>query len=88
MANTLQSKKRVRRNARREAMNKSRRARIRTFIKNVESAIDSGNAKQADEAFRQAEPEIKRAAAKGAIHKNAAARTVGRLASRVNSLRG
>ena len=35
MANTLQAKKRVRRNTTREGINKSRRSRIRTFVKKV-----------------------------------------------------
>jgi len=88
MANTQQSRKRVRRNDRRGGINQSRRSRMRSFIKRVESALESGDAERAEEAFREAEPEIMRAAAKGAIHKNAASRSVARLARRVNSLRG
>ena len=42
MANTPQAKKRIRRNAARETINHSRVSRIRTFIKAVESAIESG----------------------------------------------
>ena len=42
MANTLQAKKRVRRNARREDVNKARRSRIRTFVKKVELALEAG----------------------------------------------
>ena len=42
MANTPQAKKRIRRNANREQINHSRISRIRTFIKQVESAIASG----------------------------------------------
>ena len=47
MANTPQAKKRIRRNAKRETINHSRISRIRTFIKQVESAIDSGKKKEA-----------------------------------------
>jgi len=88
MANTQQSKKRVRRNTRRESINKARRSRLRTFVKNVESAVASGDAETAQNAFRQAEPELMRGAAKGVLHKNTAARTVARLAQRVKSLQG
>jgi len=88
MANTQQSKKRVRRNLRREEINRSRRSRIRTFVKKVETAVDAGDSDAAQSAFRQAEPEVMRGAAKGVLHRNTAARTVARLAKRVRSLEG
>lgn len=88
MANTQQSKKRVRRNARREEINRSRRSRIRTFVKKVETAVEAGDAKAAHSAFREAEPEVMTGAAKGVLHKNTAARTVARLAKKVHSLEG
>ena len=48
MANTPQAKKRIRRNANRQAINHARVSRIRSFIKAVESAIAQG--KKADAA--------------------------------------
>ena len=42
MANTPQARKRIRRNTRRQAINKSRVSRIRTFVKGVEAALASG----------------------------------------------
>lgn len=86
MANTLQAKKRVRRNARREDVNKSRRSRIRTFIKNVEVAIEAGNADDAKEALRKAQPEIMRGVTKGIYHKKTVSRKISRLAKRVKAL--
>ena len=57
MANTLQAKKRVRRNAAREDINKARRSRIRTFVKKVELAVEAGNADEAKvAAIRSAPP--------------------------------
>jgi len=50
MANTPQAKKRIRRNANRSTINHARISRIRTFIKAVESAIDSGKKAEAAEA--------------------------------------
>ena len=47
MANTPQAKKRIRRNARRTEINGARVSRIRTFIKQVESAIAAGKKKDA-----------------------------------------
>jgi small subunit ribosomal protein S20 len=86
MANTPQAKKRIRRNATRQTINHSRVGRIRTFIKAVESAIESGKKKEAAEALKQVQPEIARGVARGVIHKNTASRKFSRLSKRVASL--
>ena len=86
MANTPQAKKRIRRNAKRRTINHSRVSRIRTFIKAVESAIESGKKKDAAEALKQVQPEIARGVAAGVIHKNTAARRFSRLSKRVAAL--
>jgi small subunit ribosomal protein S20 len=86
MANTPQAKKRIRRNASRATINHSRISRIRTFIKAVESAIDSGKKAEAAEALKQVQPEIARGVARGIIHKNTASRKFSRLSKRVASL--
>ena len=44
MANHISAKKRIRRNARRAAINGARMSRIRTFVKKVELAIAAGDA--------------------------------------------
>jgi small subunit ribosomal protein S20 len=72
MANTLQAKKRVRRNANRELINKARRSRIRTFVKKVELAVEAGNADAAKVALKEAQPELMRGVTKGVIHKKKA----------------
>jgi small subunit ribosomal protein S20 len=86
MANTPQAKKRIRRNATRQTINHSRVSRIRTFIKEVESAIDSGKKKEAAAALRAVQPEIARGVARGVIHKNTASRKFSRLSKRVAAL--
>ena len=83
MANTPQAKKRIRRNATRLTINHSRVSRIRTFIKAVESAIESGKKAEAAEALKAVQPEIARGVARGVIHKNTAARKFSRLSKRV-----
>jgi small subunit ribosomal protein S20 len=72
--------------AKRTAINRSRRSRVRTFVRKVEEAIASGNQAAAAEALRAAEPELMRAAQKGIFHKNNASRKVSRLAHRISSL--
>lgn len=86
MANTPSAKKAVRKIARRTMINRSRRSQMRTYIRKVEEAIASGDQSAADAALRAAEPLVMRAAQKGIIHKNTAARKVSRLTHRVNSL--
>ena len=86
MANTLQAKKRVRRNAQREDINKARRSRIRTFVKKVELAVEAGNADEAKVALKEAQPELMRGVTKGVLHKKTASRKVSRLAKRVKAL--
>lgn len=86
MANTASAKKAVRKIALRTAINKSRKSRMRTFVRKVEDAITTGDHTAALAALRQAEPEIVRAAQKGILHRNTASRKVSRLATRVNAL--
>ncbi len=86
MANTSSAKKMTRKIARRTEMNKSRRSRIRGFVRKVEEAIASGDRDAASAALKAAEPEIMRAASKGVLHKNTASRKVSRLAGRVSRL--
>jgi len=86
MANTPQAKKRIRRNANRAEINGARVGRIRTFIKAVESAIESGKKKEAAEALKKVQPEIAKGVSRGVIHKNTAARRFSRLSKRVASL--
>lgn len=86
MANTKSAKKMVRKIARRVEVNKSRKSRIRTYVRKVEEAISSNDKKAATAALKQAEPEIMRGVTKGVLHKNTASRKVSRLAARVGKL--
>ena len=86
MANTSSAKKMARKIAKRTEVNKSRRSRMRTFLRKVEEAIAAGDPAIALSALRAAEPEIMRAAQKGIVHKNMASRKVSRLSMRVKAL--
>jgi small subunit ribosomal protein S20 len=86
MANTSSAKKATRVIARREAVNKARRSRMRTFVRRVEEAITSGDAGAAAAALKLAEPHLMRAAQKGVVHKNAASRKISRLSHQVAKL--
>lgn len=86
MANTPQAKKRIRRNARRADINGARVSRIRTFIKQVETALAGGDKEKAAEALKRVQPELARGVAKGVFHKNTASRKLSRLTRRVVAL--
>ena len=86
MANTRSAKKMVRKIARRTEVNTARRSRMRTFIRKVEEAIASGDKAAAQDAFKQAQPEIMRAASKGVLHKNTSSRKISRLSARVKAM--
>ena len=86
MANTPQAKKRILRNAKRAEINGARVSRIRTFVKQVESALASGNKDEAKAAIARMQPELARGVARGVLHKNTAARKLSRLTKRVSAL--
>jgi small subunit ribosomal protein S20 len=86
MANTSSAKKATRKLRRRTAINKSRRTRVRTYVRKLEEAIASGNRVEALAAMKLAEPHIMKAAQNGVMHKNTASRKVSRLVHRIAKL--
>lgn len=86
MANHASAKKRIRTNARRNEINTARVSRLRTFIKKVETAIASGDAKAATDAFKTVQPELMRGVTKKVIAKNTAARKLSRLSAKIKAI--
>ena len=86
MANSAQARKRGRQNEARRRRNQSARSRFRTSLKKVVRAIRDGDREAAAQAYRDAVPAIDRAAGRGLIHRNKAARHKKRLNARVRAL--
>ncbi|MEM6485228.1 MAG: 30S ribosomal protein S20 [Pseudomonadota bacterium] len=86
MANSPQARKRARQAEKRRAHNASLRSLVRTNIKKVVAAIQSGDIEQAKQAYTSAVPVIDRMADKGIIHKNKAARHKSRLSAQIKAL--
>jgi small subunit ribosomal protein S20 len=86
MAQHISAKKRIRRNATRQAINRSRVNRLRTFVRKVESAIAAGDASAAKIAFQEATPELHRAVQKRTLHRNTVSRKLSRLSARIKAL--
>jgi small subunit ribosomal protein S20 len=59
---------------------------FRTYVKNVLKAVDAGDQEAARAAYSKAQPVIDKAASKGLIHKNKAARIKSRLVARVKAM--
>lgn len=86
MANIKSSIKRARQNSAIRARKAPQRSAVRTSVKTVIKAIESGNVEQARTAFVTASKMLDKAANKGLIHKNKAARHKSRLAARIKAL--
>jgi small subunit ribosomal protein S20 len=77
MANIKSQKKRILQNEKRRVRNKAVRSELKTRAKN---AVSLNGTEQGPDALRLAMKKIDKAATKGVIHKNAAARRKSRLA--------
>jgi small subunit ribosomal protein S20 len=86
MANHASAKKRARRTERRKSVNHARLGGLRTSLKKMEEAIESGDKAQAEEAFQDVQPKLMRGAQKGVIHRNQAARRLSRLSGRIKKI--
>ncbi len=86
MAKTTSARKAARQAVKRTEINKSRRSRMRTYVKKVEEAISSGDKDAALKALKAAEPQLARAAQKGIAERKTASRKVSRLTKRVRAL--
>ena len=86
MANTKSAKKATRKMRRRTEVNKSRRSRLKIYVRKVEEALASGDKAAAQTAFRTAEPILMRTSQKGVVPRRTAQRKVSRLAARVKAM--
>ena len=83
MANSAQTRKRARQAIKRREHNVSLRSRLRTAIKFVRQAIESGDKSKAQDAFNSSVSTVDSIADKGIIHKNKAARYKSRLSAAI-----
>jgi small subunit ribosomal protein S20 len=85
LANTKSSEKRIRSNERKHLRNQMYRSRVKTMIRKAEETIFAGE--PSEEAIRAAMSTLDKAAVKGIIHKNNAARRKSRLAKKLAKFR-
>jgi small subunit ribosomal protein S20 len=78
--------KQMRQGEKRRARNRNNLSQLKTQLKKLRSVIAEGNAEAASKLLPATEAEIDKAAKKGVVHDNAAARYKSRLARKVSAL--
>jgi len=86
MANVKSSEKRALLSQKAAAKNKAAKSLIKTNIKKFNAAASGGDSESAQSAYRTAVKTVDRAATKGLIHKNKAARRKSALTKKLNSI--
>lgn len=83
---TKSAQKHMKQSQKRRLRNRAAKSSLKTVIKKVRTGIEGRDRDAAEKALAQAVPFIDRAASKGFIHKNAAARYKSRLARQLHAL--
>ena len=84
MPNHKSAEKRVRQSEKRRVINRGNRSKVRTYIKKLRAALDSGDNEDVQKALPEVMSVIDKSVQKGVMHKNAAARYKSRLTVRAN----
>lgn len=84
MPNHKSAEKRVRQNEKRRVINRGNRTKVRTYIKKLRAALESGNGDDVQNTLPVTISVIDKAVQKGVMHKNAAARYKSRLTVKAN----
>lgn len=80
MPHTESAKKNLRKSEKRRVRNKAIKRELKTYIKRFETATTEGTAEALQAEYNLSAKKLDRAAAKGVIHRNAAARKKSQLA--------
>lgn len=86
MANIKSSKKAIRVIKRKTEINKSRRSRIRTYLRKLNDVIATGVVEDAKKAFIEFESELMKGVKDGIFKKNTASRKLTRMASHIRKM--
>ncbi len=86
MANHVSALKRARQTERKTEVNRANRTRVRTSLRALREALTKGDAKAAQEQYRETVSALDKSVQKGVLHKNTVSRYKSRLNARVKSL--
>jgi len=84
LAHSLSAKKRIRQNTKRRSRNRWRKRQVKDAVREFDEALRTGDKEKAAEQLSVVYKKLDKVAAKGTIHKNAAARHKSRLARRLH----
>ena len=84
MPNHKSAEKRVRQSEKRRVINRGHKSKVRTYIKKLRVALDSGKNEDVQSVLPEVMSVIDKSVQKGVMHKNAAARYKSRLTVRAN----
>jgi len=86
LAKTKSAEKRIRQNRKRRIRNAIIKSQVRTAVRKLLLALESGDAEKSKTLLGTAISVIDKASSKGVLHKNTAARKISRLTKKVNVL--
>lgn len=86
MANLPSARKRAKQGDRKRAMNRARKAALKTETRKLLEVLSQGDAAQAQDQFVRVTKKLDQVAAKGTLHKNTVARRKSRLARQINAI--
>lgn len=86
MANIKSQIKRIRTNEKRRLRNQAVKSELKTLVRKTREAVEAGDKEAAVEALRVASRKLDKAASKGVIHANQAAKRKSKLTKRVQSI--
>jgi small subunit ribosomal protein S20 len=86
MPNHKSAEKRVRQSEKRRVINRSHKTKVRTYIKKLRAALETGKTDEVQQILPDAISVIDKSVQKGVLHKNAAARYKSRLTVRANQV--
>jgi len=84
MPNHKSAEKRVRQSEKRRVINRGHKSKVRTYIKKLRAALDSGKSEDVQSVLPEVMSVIDKSVQKGVMHKNAAARYKSRLTVQAN----
>ena len=87
MAHHASARKQMRQSLKRRARNRKNTSQLKTQVKKLRAAVAKGDSEAAKKLLSETVGAIDKAAKKGVIHDNAAARYKSRLSRRVNALK-
>ena len=86
MAHSLSAKKRVRQNTKRRTISRARKSQVKTQVKRLETALETGNVEAATIELKATVQKLDKVASTSTMHKKTAARKKSRLTKKVNAL--